>query len=271
MNHRSFWLGTSLALCVAAAHADAPAQPAAVPEFRSGLLTGYLSPESLPDSRALLPAPPEQNSADMARDQAISRATLALRDTPRWALATADNDLRFPQAAETFSCALNAPVSSEDTPYLYQLLRRSLTDAGLATYAAKNFYVRTRPLMVNQAPVCAPDAEPLKKDGSYPSGHSAVGWAWALILSELAPEHTNALLARGFAYGQSRVVCNVHWQSDVDAGRLIGAAAVARLHADPVFLADLDIARRELAAVRAKGLKPPRDCQAETQSLATRP
>ncbi|WP_274609970.1 acid phosphatase [Pseudomonas sp. TH41] len=111
----------------------------------------------------------------------------------------------------------------------------------------------------------------MKKDGSYPSGHSAVGWACALILSEIAPERTDALLARGFAYGQSRVICNVHWQSDVDAGRIIGAAAVARLHADPVFRSDLEIARLEFAAVRAKGLKPQRDCQAEAQSFAIRP
>jgi acid phosphatase (class A) len=35
------------------------------------------------------------------------------------------------------------------------------------------------------------------------------------------------------------VICNVHWQCDVDAGRIMGTAAVARLHADEDFLADL--------------------------------
>jgi len=38
----------------------------------------------------------------------------------------------------------------------------------------------------------------------------------------------------------SAPICGVHWQSDVDAGRLIGAAVVARLHADPVFRVQLD-------------------------------
>ena len=106
------------------------------------------------------------------------------------------------------------------------------------------------------------------KDGSYPSGHTAIGWAWALILCEIAPEQTDAILARGRAFGQSRVICNVHWHSDVVEGRFMGAAAVARLHVDPAFRAEIEAAKAELAAVRAKGLKPTRDCQAEADALA---
>jgi acid phosphatase (class A) len=54
-------------------------------------------------------------------------------------------------------------------------------------------------------------------------------------------------------------------------GRFMGAATVARLHADPVFRAELDLAASELAAVRAKGLKPARDCKAEADALAQYP
>jgi acid phosphatase (class A) len=49
------------------------------------------------------------------------------------------------------------------------------------------------------------------KDDSYPSGHTAIGLAWALILCELFPENANLILDRGRAFGESRVVCNVHW------------------------------------------------------------
>ena len=59
----------------------------------------------------------------------------------------------------------------------------------------------------------------LRKNGSYPSGHTAFGWAWGLILSELVPTRTNEIIRRGRAYGVSRMVCNVHWKSDVEAGR----------------------------------------------------
>jgi len=63
------------------------------------------------------------------------------------------------------------------------------------------------------------------------------------------------------------VICGVHWQSDVTQGRIIGAATVARLHADPVFRAQFDAARQELAVVRAKGLKAAGDCAAEAAAL----
>jgi len=244
-------------------------QPAAVPEIRPGILAGYLSPQAVPNSLALILPPPSAGSAAFALDEEVSRKNLALRGTPRWTLATEDANLVFPQAAGTFSCALNAPITEKDTPHLYLLLRRTLADAGLSTYAAKNHYHRSRPFAVNKEPTCTPNEEQsLMKDGSYPSGHTAIGWAWALILGEIAPEQIDAVLARGRAFGKSRVICNVHWHSDVLEGRLMGAGTVARLHADAAFLAALEAAKAELAAVRAKGLKPLRDCAAEAAALA---
>jgi len=225
--------------------------------------------DTLPDSLALIPAAPTTGSARQVRDKEVSQRSLALRGSPRWDVATLDNNLGFPEAAGTFSCALNAPVTQEETPQLYRLLRRTLADAGLSTYKAKNHYQRTRPFVSNGQPMCAPDDEAaLAKDGSYPSGHTAIGWAWALILSEVSPEQTDAILSRGRAFGQSRVVCNVHWQSDVNEGRFMGAAAVARLHSDPAFLSAILEAKIELERVRALGLSPQRDCAAETAALS---
>jgi len=241
----------------------------AVPELRPGVAAGYLAADARPDSLKLLPAPPAQGSPALALDEDAARQAGTLRGSSRWQLATEDAVLTFPQAASTFSCVLGVPVSEKDTPYLNILLRRSLVDAGLSTYGVKDRYKRTRPFVANKTPMCTPaDAAKLEKDGSYPSGHSAIGWAWALILAEVEPERANDILARGRAFGQSRVVCNVHWQSDVNEGRMMAAATVARLHADPTFRADLDQARREVAAARASGARPSRDCQAESAALA---
>lgn len=107
----------------------------------------------------------------------------------------------------------------------------------------------------------------LERDGSYPSAHAAAGWAWALIQTELSPDRANAVLARGWAFGESRRICNAHWHSDVNQGRIIAATTVARLHADAAFRADLDAARAELAAVRSMGSRPTRDCGAEAAAL----
>ena len=251
--------------------APAPSQVADV-STQLGLLAGYLESKEYPDSLALIPPPPAPGSAAFTLDEDVARRTFALRGTPRFGLALSDFDLSFPHAAGTFSCALKAPVTEQDTPRLYRLLRRAMTDVALSTYAAKNHYSRQRPFVLNKEPICAPEKQAeLEKDGSYPSGHTAIGWAWALILTEISPEQADAILARSRAYGESRNVCNHHWYSDVDWGRFMGAATVARLHANPAFRADLGAAKAELAAVRDKGRNPTRDCSAEAAALGLQP
>ncbi|HVZ06282.1 MAG TPA: phosphatase PAP2 family protein [Rhodopila sp.] len=245
---------------------------APVPEIRPGVLQGYLARDALPNSLALIPPPPAANSAAFARDQAFSKRGQAMRGSGRWTLATSDADLSFPHAAGTFTCALGVSITEQDAPHLYRLLRRGMTDAGYATAAAKDHYQRARPFMRNRQATCTPKKEAdLRTNGSYPSGHASIGTAWALILSELAPDRADAIEARGRSFGQSRVVCNVHWESDVLAGQFIGAATVARLHADPVFRAELDAAKAELAAVRSRGKAPEAACAAEAAALALDP
>lgn len=232
----------------------------------------YLSPDAVPRSIVQVPPPPAAGSAALALDEEIAQRSFALRDTPRWTLAISDADLNFPHAASTYSCTLNTLISEAATPRLYQLLLRSMKDLGSSTSTAKHFYQRTRPFVLNQQPLCTPEDKAwLVKDGSYPSGHNAIGWGWALILAEISPEQTDALMVRGRSFGESRNVCNVHWHSDVMQGRLVGAGTVARLHADPAFMADLAAAKAELATVRSKGLKPERDCNAEAAALAILP
>lgn len=246
---------------------SAPSAPArAVPELRPGVPAGYLG-RALPDSLALLPPPPAKGSPAFARDQAVSRASQKLRGTPRYALASSDADLRFPHVAGTFACALGVPISQQDTPRLYLLLQRSMVDAGLATYAAKDHYKRTRPFVYYKEATCAPaDEAALRTDGSYPSGHTAIGWTWALLLTELSPDQADALLARGRAFGENRLICNAHWQSDVLQGRAVAAGALARLHADADFSADMAAARAEISGLRGSSV-PASGCEAEAAAL----
>ena len=58
---------------------------------------------------------------------------------------------------------------------------------------------------------------------------AAAEHTWALILAALVPEKATPILVRGRAYGESRIVCGVHWLSDVVAGRLTGTAVFAAL------------------------------------------
>lgn len=241
--------------------------PTQLAEVRPGYVPGYLKPEQLPDAIRLVPPPPAAGSAQLAADDEVYRATRALRDTPRWKLAARDAELRFPQATEVFSCTLDMPISEKATPHLNMLLRRIRMDASRANDKPKDFHKRARPYTAKGDTSCTPDER--QRPDSYPSGHASIGWAWALALAEIVPDRADAILKRGIDFGASRVVCGVHWQSDVEAGRIVGASTIARLHDDPVFRAQMRLARQEIEAARAAGARSPLDCEAERRALAT--
>ncbi len=222
-----------------------------IKEIQPGILAGYLPHDEIPNSLKLIPPPPEVGSAAYKLDLEIAAKYVASNDKKRKEQARKDADLLFPQAADAFNIILDIKVTEENTPHLYMILRRSLADAGLSTYAAKNYYKRPRPFMVNNAPTCTPEEEALlRKDGSYPSGHTAIGWAWALILSEAFPNQADVIMERGLQFGISRNVCNVHWHSDVIYGRMMGAYAVALLHSNADFLADMAAAKAEIEKIK---------------------
>jgi len=263
---RPLGLGAALALLVACASSGPPPKP--VPELKPGVPAGYLG-RDLPDSLALLPPPPAAGSAAFANDEAVHAQSQRLKGTARYAQATRDAELSFPQASDNFACALGVPIDRQRTPRLYLLLQRTMVDAGLATYGAKNQYQRVRPFVVHDEGTCLPkDEAALRKDGSYPSGHTAIGWGWAMVLTQVAPDRANALLARGRQFGESRLVCNAHWQSDVLEGRAVASGAFAKLQSNADFLADVAAARKEVAAQRAAGAQPA-GCDAEAAALAT--
>jgi len=260
---RLLWF--ALAVATTAFAADPPPRP-------SSLGAGYLKSDAVPDSVAMLPPPPATGSAAIARDEEASRAAVALRGSARWAQATADAELLSPKATTAMSCAAGFAIGEVETPAIQKLLRRATADLGLSGAVAKRKYLRPRPFMMNGQPTCTPDWEPLlRKDGSYPSGHSAIGYGWGLLLAELVPDRATQLVARGRAYGDSRRICNVHWLSDVEEGRVTAAAMVARLHADRAFQKDLKAARSEakrLAAKTSSATAPTPDCAREAAALA---
>ena len=265
MLHQSSALA-AIALWVSLASPAAAEDPA--PMQGGDKTQGYLAPSELPDSLALLPPPPALGSAAETLDQRIARDALALEGTPRYKLAALDADLSFPAASGTFACAIGVAIKPETTPTLVRLLRKTLADAGAATGAAKDHYRHARPFMLDSRPSCQPEAEEaLRKNGSYPSGHTSIGWAWSEIVAEIAADRADAILARGRAFGESRIVCNAHWASDVMEGRLVGAATVVKLHAKSEFRDDLAKAKAELDAARAAGEPPQRDCAEEKRAI----
>ena len=205
------------------------------------------------DSLAILPPPPAFDSVEFLLDRARYEEGLIERGTARGRLAVLD--AQSDKVADSLSMAFGIDINEENTPEIYRLichLRGELGD--MATRSAKQKYYRVRPYVLYHAGTCYPeDEERLRHNGSYPSGHSARGWAAALILAEINPARKEAIMRRGFDMGQSRVICGYHWQSDVDAGRLAGSAAVAALHANPAFMEQLEKAKAEFARLVKEG------------------
>ena len=260
-----------LALFLAGAGQDAalptvePMQQAPAAAVRPLLVPGYIPPEKALDGMALVPPPPAQDSAEMARDRREEKAALALRGSARWTLAASDADLRSAGATGAFSCAAGRVIGPEATPLTDALLRKTLPDFARISAAPKQHFGRKRPFEGNGQPICTPQDEAgLRGNASYPSGHATIGHGWALILAELLPARRKSLLRRGTAFGDSRRICNVHFASDVDAGARLAGPVFKALNAEPQFAADLAAARTELRS--RKAVKA--DCAAENAALA---
>lgn len=230
--------------------ASPPTSPEAVGMISSSIPfpKGFLDPAALPDSLALLPPPPADGTSAKAADEEAFRAGAAA-PAERQALAAADADLSsWAQIISSFEPIVGTSLSDGSKPNVEMLLRRAVTDSALSTYGAKNHYQRVRPFVQHNTGTCRPEDEAsLRTDGSYPSGHTAIGWMLALVLTDLFPGQQDAILQRGYDFGQSRVVCRAHWMSDTVSGRTIAAATYARLQSDPTYEAQRDLARREVA------------------------
>lgn len=194
------------------------------------------------DAPALVGAAPEAQSPRAAADRLAMRPRVSQE---RLAQAHADQPwspwvAMSPVFGESFNEA-HLPRTAR----VFQDVLRALSPA---IGAAKDANNRPRPLREDPSVLqCDPLDERTLNQSSYPSGHAAGGWAWALVMAELAPSRADAILQRGRDFGDSRVICGFHFPSDIEAGRTIAAAVIARLHADADFRRDLDAARRELA------------------------
>lgn len=219
------------------------------PEQLNETVKGYLPAGAI--DAAVLPAPPAIDSAQDKADVAWAKGSMARADAERWQRAVDDDASVY----DRFNEALGVPIDRQHLPRLVRLLNRVSEDAFAATGEAKKRFSRPRPFQrFALKRVCGekkppkPEASPTKGT-SYPSGHAVVSWAAALVMMEAAPANASEIVKRGVDYGESRVVCGVHFPSDIDAGRILGAAVVDKLFTVPEFRRDLMCAKREVQSV----------------------
>lgn len=215
----------------------------------------YVVAEQLPNACHFLPAPPDSSSAAFLDDVAQWQWSKTMAATERGARASLESRHDLEALSSIMAQVLELDtISHQQTPAITRLLAKSFATGLLSTKGPKAKYKRKRPFMVmNETPWGQfDDMEEMLDEGSFPSGHTASGWAMALAFAEMWPELQDTILRRGYEYGENRIIVNAHWQSDVTAGYLCAAAAIARSHCEPAFEQDIRAARAEYA--RLKGL-----------------
>lgn len=230
---------------------------------------GYLSAGLIEALAEATPPPPLAESATAVADRAHSERFRTLEDSDRWLMAAAHAELRPPLALQHFDCALGVRLGAAETPHLNRLMQRLFEDANATAERVKTHAFRARP--VGDDPdrrACQRLSAAGRNSASYPSGSAAVAAVYGEAFAALAPDRAEEARATARQIALSRLVCAMHYPSDVETGEGIGRAVFELASQSPEFTADLEASRTELAAIRAAGLSSP-GCAAERAAFAT--
>lgn len=130
----------------------------------------------------------------------------------------------------------------------------------VSTSAAKKYFHYPRPFQVPGNTIHLTPDDVVVKDGhpytagggSFPSGHTNVGYTDALLMAEMIPERFDALVIRGARYGYSRLVLGVHYPLDVMGARMVAQRNVAHYLNDPHYRTLFNEARAQLREALVK-------------------
>jgi acid phosphatase (class A) len=193
--------------------------------------TGY-------DWAKILPKPPEQGDAFDQADMAQVRQGQAFQGSPRWLQAKQDASLNI---YSMYGSVMGEGFTAAKRPEILSLSAYVGRKFSAASNESKVVFSRPRPFTTAPTLTICTDEKP--GGFSYPSGHAGWGWISAQVLARVEPSKTSALLERGYDYGQSRVICGVHYPSDVIAGRYLADAVLAHLDNDDEYLRLLSAAK----------------------------
>ena len=209
----------------------------------------YFTVDELPDLIKCLPAPPAFDSPEFANDMMRFAWGKQQRLNPERAeIAKRDAVWSYEALLAEFDVPFGLHMSPENTPEIWKLMVTSLTTTDAMRVAPKAYYHRQRPFERFEDKMLTDEEDELRGEGSYPSGHTMRGWTCALLLAEVNPAAADTIFARGWMYGESRVIVGAHWQSDVDASRVAASIAYCALHNSAEF-------REQMAKAQAEYLE----------------
>jgi acid phosphatase (class A) len=175
--------------------------------------TRFLSGETREFVATFAP-PPAADSPQTRRELDELLALQAARTDTEVAAAQADRKTEISRFYAAIGLDMEDPPA---LPRVERLARHVEDDVRIYVRAVKDHFRRLRPYEIE--PRLAPCIDDVRRDLSYPSGHAAFAWAMAGMLTDLAPERRAALEARAAEFARQRMVCGVHFPSDLAAGK----------------------------------------------------
>ncbi|MRW82689.1 phosphatase PAP2 family protein [Pseudoduganella sp. FT26W] len=183
-----------------------------------------------------------------AADSDITKAELAelhriqsTRTSAEEAQAKADD---VEESLYIYKTVLGEKFDPAALPLTTAFGKRVKHDEGINANPAKQTFKRIRPYNLDKSLKAICKTKTI--DDSYPSGHATAGYLAALTLVEMVPEQRDAILARADAYAHNRLVCGVHYPSDIAASKLLAYTTHAVMETNPQYQAELAAAKVEL-------------------------
>jgi acid phosphatase (class A) len=190
---------------------------------------------------ALFAAPPAAGSTQTRRELDELLATQRQRTPRQIASARADRKTEVWQFAHALGLESRR---MRQLAAVVNLAEQVEDDVRPYVRAAKHRFRRLRPYEIE--PRLEPCIGDVRGDLSYPSGHATYGYVIAYLLSDMVPERREQLLQRAREFARQRMLCGVHFPSDVEAGRIGAVWLARRLLRDPDYRAAAEPATREL-------------------------
>lgn len=171
-----------------------------------------IAPESLP----VIPFPANDSMETQNELTALTKVRVSKSDLEF--MKVTDTDIAAPFAEYAEKNGLRFPKSVMD---------RIMSDAVPFILELKYTYNRPRPFKLAYMYGIELDPYPSKTADtpSYPSGHAFQAYLLSYVIGAIYPEHAKALEAISKRVGQSRVNMKVHFQSDIEAGRVFAKLA----------------------------------------------
>ncbi len=204
----------------------------------AGAQAGMLVPGEFAAGR-YLPPPPDAIVTHREMDELHAIAARSTAEDRAVAKRDAENE-----TPTIFNDAAGFDLSG--SPQTFKLLTLVGDEEEDDTKGAKAYFHRDRPYAAEPAIKTCTPVKPGKAANSYPSGHATRAFSMGVVLASLVPARSQEILARASQYAERRLICGVHYRSDIVAGQQFGTVLALKLMQKPEFQALMTAAQAEL-------------------------